>query len=82
MIAVEPQLNSAFDMFVPFPNNCFEVLGFDVLIDDNLDPWLLEVNLSPSMNCDSPLDQKIKGELIADLFTLTGVIQNESRGFN
>ena len=56
MISVEPQLNSAFDMFVPFANNCFEVLGFDVLIDDNLDPWLLEVNLSPSMNCDSPLD--------------------------
>ena len=33
LIAVEPQLNSAYEMFVPFPNNCFEVLGFDVLID-------------------------------------------------
>ncbi len=56
LISVEPQLNSAYDMFVPFPNNCFEVLGFDVLIDENLEVWLLEVNLSPSMNCDSPLD--------------------------
>ncbi len=56
LISVEPQLNSAYDMFVPFPNNCCGVLGFDVLIDENLEVWLLEVTISPSMNCDSPLD--------------------------
>ena len=42
------------------PSNCFELLGFDVLIDQDLKPWLLEVNLSPSMNTDSALDIKIK----------------------
>ena len=56
LISAENVINNATEMFVPYNNNCFELLGFDVLIDDNLEPWLLEVNLSPSLNCDSPLD--------------------------
>ena len=52
--------------------NCFELLGFDVLIDNNFKPWLLEVNLSPSMNTDSKLDFETKGMLLADLFNLVG----------
>jgi hypothetical protein len=29
--------------------------------------------MSPSMNSDSPLDIKIKGNMIADLFTMVGI---------
>jgi hypothetical protein len=61
-------------MTVPYRTNCFEVLGFDILLDDTIKPWLLEVNLSPSLNTDSPLDLKIKGSMIADLFTMIGVV--------
>ena len=50
--------------------NCFELLGFDVLIDSDLKPWLLEVNLSPSLACDSPLDLKIKHGLFVDTINL------------
>lgn len=53
--------------------NCFDLLGFDVLVDNNLKPWLLEVNLSPSMATDSPLDTYIKSNLLADMFTLIGL---------
>ena len=61
-------------MFMPHNHkNCFELLGFDVLIDQSLKPWLLEVNLSPSMNTDSPLDLKIKTNLMVDLFNLVGI---------
>ena len=54
-------------------NNCFELLGFDILIDECFNPWLLEVNLSPSLNTDTQLDFKVKGNLIADLFNLVGI---------
>jgi tubulin polyglutamylase TTLL5 len=53
--------------------NCFEILGFDILIDSDLKPWLLEVNLSSSLACDSPLDFAIKSNLINDCFNLIGV---------
>ena len=33
--------------------NCYEVYGFDIMIDENLKPWLIEINLSPSLACDS-----------------------------
>ena len=49
-----------------------ELYGFDVLLDSALRPWVLEVNLSPSLACDSPIDLKIKSHLVADLFSLTG----------
>ena len=55
-------------------NNWFEVLGYDILIDENYKAWLLEANMSPALSCDSPLDQKIKGNMIADLLTLAGII--------
>ncbi|KAF5909576.1 tubulin polyglutamylase TTLL5 isoform X1, partial [Clarias magur] len=48
--------------------------GFDVLIDSNLKPWLLEVNLSPSLACDTPLDLKIKASMISDMFSLVGFV--------
>ena len=37
----------------------FELYGVDILIDSKLNPWLMEVNLNPSLNCDSEIDLKI-----------------------
>ena len=73
IISVEFPVNSACKMFVPHRRNCFELYGFDILIDSDLKPWLLEVNLSPSLNCDTPIDMKIKSALLCDLLNLIGV---------
>ena len=55
--------------------NCFEVFGYDVMLDEDLKPWLIEINLSPSLACDSPLDTEIKSTLITNVFNLIGVKQ-------
>jgi len=60
-------------------NNCFEVFGYDILLDSELKPWLLEVNLSPSLACESPLDTTIKANLIADTFNMVGVRKFDRR---
>ena len=52
---------------------CFEILGFDIMLDSNCKPYLLEVNHSPSFSTDSPLDEKVKGELIRDTIRLLGI---------
>ncbi|KAK3529665.1 hypothetical protein QTP70_033705 [Hemibagrus guttatus] len=58
-----------------FPNHtagnaCFEILGFDVLLDHRLKPWLLEVNHSPSFTTDSHLDREVKDSLLYDTLVL------------
>jgi len=54
--------------------NLFELYGVDILIDENLKPWLLEVNLNPSLNCDSLLDLKVKSHVLTDIFNIIGAI--------
>uniref|UniRef100_A0A1I8HL04 Tubulin polyglutamylase ttll6 n=1 Tax=Macrostomum lignano TaxID=282301 RepID=A0A1I8HL04_9PLAT len=61
-----------------FPNHvkgsaCFEILGFDILLDRKLRPIVLEVNHSPSFTTDSRLDKEIKEALIWDTLHLINI---------
>lgn len=58
---------------------CFEILGFDILVDVNFKPWLIEVNHLPSFKCDAALDKGIKSRLIAQTFDLLGVSANDGQ---
>ena len=35
--------------------------------------------MTPALGCDSPLDQKIKANVVADLFSMAGVVAEEAR---
>lgn len=59
----------------------FELYGFDVILDQNLKPMLLEVNVLPSLSSSSELDKKIKTALMCDTFNLIGVVPYRRRLF-
>eukprot|EP00040_Diaphanoeca_grandis_P012494 m.63336 g.63336 ORF g.63336 m.63336 type:complete len:466 (+) comp23269_c1_seq1:185-1582(+) len=52
---------------------CFEVYGYDILLDDNLKPWIIEVNASPSLTADTAEDYHMKYGMLEDLFTVLDV---------
>jgi tubulin polyglutamylase TTLL6/13 len=69
LCAVQPLLKHSYRSFQGNDNGnnrCFEILGFDIMLDHKLKPWLIEVNHSPSFSTDTPFDHEIKTELIRD----------------
>ena len=54
-------------------NSLFELYGFDILVDNKFNTWLMEVNVGPSMKCGSPLDKMIKTNLVSDIFNVIGI---------
>lgn len=54
-------------------DNCFEFFGFDIMFDDNLKPWLIEVNLLPSLSIPTPIDKKIKLNALGQMFDIVGL---------
>ena len=54
-------------------NNLFELYAFDILIDTNLKPWLIDFNYNPSLNIESDLNKKLKTKMFTDMFNLLGL---------
>eukprot|EP00048_Salpingoeca_helianthica_P017780 m.238968 g.238968 ORF g.238968 m.238968 type:complete len:400 (-) comp22180_c0_seq1:72-1271(-) len=50
--------------------HCFELYGFDILIDSNLKPWLIEINASPSLSATTVSDRLLKATVINDVFNI------------
>ncbi|XP_075755483.1 polyglutamylase complex subunit TTLL1 isoform X1 [Pelodiscus sinensis] len=58
---------------LPVMNNdkhCFECYGYDIIIDDKLKPWLIEVNASPSLTSSTANDRILKYNLINDTLNI------------
>ncbi|XP_001354608.2 probable tubulin polyglutamylase TTLL1 isoform X2 [Drosophila pseudoobscura] len=64
---ISETIRHSLDAVAPVMSNdrhCFEVYGYDIIIDKNLKPWLIEINTSPSMHATTPNDRMLKSRLI------------------
>lgn len=50
--------------------HCFECYGYDILIDGDLKPWLIEVNASPSLTTTTEADRILKLSLLRDIYNI------------
>jgi tubulin polyglutamylase TTLL4 len=74
IISIEPIIVNNLNRSNKNRHICFEMYGFDIILDHELNPWLLEANVLPSLSSSSPLDKRIKTSLLSDIFNTIGVI--------
>lgn len=51
--------------------NCFEIFGYDFIIDELYNPWLIEVNTNPCIEESSPMLEVYLPRMLDDAFKLT-----------
>ncbi len=80
-IGAEPHIYNTISRGSHHKNVCFELYGFDILVDEKLRPWLLEVNVLPSLSSSSPMDKQIKTTLLCDVFNIVGVVPYDRKKY-
>lgn len=50
--------------------HCFELYGYDILIDDTLKPVLIEINANPSLTSNTASDNEMKVKMLDDMLTI------------
>ena len=54
-------------------SHCFELYGYDVLLDSDLHPWLIEVNSSPALTATTAMDYILKTALMEDTLNIVDI---------
>ena len=57
----------------------FQLFGADIIFDNNMDAYLLELNKGPSMKYMTDRDELMKKKLMEDIFKLVGIIDIHSK---
>lgn len=50
--------------------HCFELYGFDILLDDACRPWLIEINASPSLTTTTKSDKELKMDVLKSIYEI------------
>jgi D-alanine-D-alanine ligase-like ATP-grasp enzyme len=50
---------------------CFEMFGYDFILDEDFNTWLIEVNTNPCLEESSQLLKDMLPRMIEDMFKLT-----------
>lgn len=79
IMCAEGPISRLLKIYAKSSYNCFELFGFDIMLDKNLRPWLLEVNISPSLHIRSMLDASVKGEMVKDMLNMAAFELPEKR---
>lgn len=62
-------------------NTKFQLFGADILVDNSLHPYLLEMNKGPDMTAKDEDDRLLKTKVQEDMFSLINIIQTQNNGF-
>jgi Tubulin-tyrosine ligase family len=73
LITIQPHVSHAMQRYSKIQEKCYDVYGFDVILDSQLKAYLLEVNICPSLSSSSRLDKRIKTILLSDIFHMIGI---------
>ncbi|PHS27718.1 MAG: amylase [Robiginitomaculum sp.] len=79
VMAVRERMRNRINVQKAPANGCYELLGVDCLVDADLKPWILECNLSPSLEVCAGLEDGgdtetiIKRNMVADMVSLLGL---------
>ena len=63
--AVIHSLESVQDMF-ECKQGCFELFGYDFMIDDDFNTWLIEINSSPAMDYSTAVTERLVKKVLED----------------
>ncbi len=63
---------------------CFEIFGYDFMLDEKCDPYLIEVNTNPCIQESSVLLESLLPRMLDDAFALTidRIFDTTKKGYN
>ena len=59
----------------------FQLFGLDVILDDKLHPYILEINKGPNMMPITKKDLELKTNIYNDMYNIIGIIDKQNNGF-